>query len=44
MLLELNRERLATHLRLARLGRDETRALLAAMFAKEATPEFLDGI
>jgi DNA-binding CsgD family transcriptional regulator len=44
VLLDLNRERLALELKLARLSRDETRALLAAMFAEEITPEFLDGI
>jgi DNA-binding CsgD family transcriptional regulator/RecA/RadA recombinase len=44
VLLDFNRERLATHLRLGRLGRDETRDLLAALFSEEITPEFLDGI
>jgi DNA-binding CsgD family transcriptional regulator/tetratricopeptide (TPR) repeat protein len=44
VLLDLNRERLATHLRLARLGRDETGDLLSAMFAEEVHPDLLDGI
>jgi len=44
VLLDLNRERLATRLKLSRLSRDQTRDLLAAMFAEEITPEFLDGI
>ena len=41
---DFNRERLATRLKLARLTRDQTRDLLAAMLAEEITPEFLDGI
>ncbi len=41
---DLNRERLATRLKLTRLDRDQTRDLLASMFAEEITPEFLDGI
>jgi ABC-type oligopeptide transport system substrate-binding subunit/ABC-type transporter Mla MlaB component len=44
VLLDLNRERLATRLKLARLGREETRELLAVLFAEEITPEFLEGI
>ncbi|MCJ7618704.1 MAG: protein kinase, partial [Anaerolineae bacterium] len=44
VLLDLNRERLATRLKLTRLGREETRELLAVLFAEEITPEFLDGI
>jgi oligopeptide transport system substrate-binding protein len=44
LLLELHRERLATRLKLPRLGRDQTRELLAVLFAEEITPEFLDGI
>ncbi len=43
-LADLNRERLATRLKLARFTRDQTRDLLAAMFAEDITPEFLDGI
>ncbi len=44
MLLDLNRERLATQLKLPRLDRDHTCDLLAALFQEEITPEFLDGI
>jgi len=41
---DLNRERLATRLKLSRLTRDQTRDLLATMFAEDITPEFLEGI
>jgi predicted Ser/Thr protein kinase len=41
---DLFRERLATRLKLTRLDREQTRDLLAALFADEITPEFLDGI
>lgn len=44
VLLDLHRERLATRLKLGRLGREETRELLAVLFAEEITPEFLEGI
>ena len=44
MLVELNRERLASRLKLSRFGKDETRDLLAAIFQDEITPEFLEGI
>jgi ABC-type oligopeptide transport system substrate-binding subunit/tetratricopeptide (TPR) repeat protein len=44
VLLDLNRERLATRLKLTRLGREETGELLTVLFAQEITPEFLDGI
>jgi ABC-type oligopeptide transport system substrate-binding subunit/tRNA A-37 threonylcarbamoyl transferase component Bud32/tetratricopeptide (TPR) repeat protein len=44
VLLDLDRERLATRLNLPRLGREETGELLAILFAEEMTPEFLDGI
>ena len=44
LLLELHRERLATRLKLLRLDREQTGELLAALFAEEITPEFLDGI
>ncbi|NIO68859.1 MAG: protein kinase, partial [Anaerolineae bacterium] len=44
VLLDLNRERLATRLKLPRLDREQTRELLAVLFAKEITSEFLDGI
>jgi len=44
VMLDLNRERLATRLKLARLTREETEALLAAIFEEEITSDFLDGI
>jgi DNA-binding SARP family transcriptional activator/RecA/RadA recombinase len=44
MLLDLNRERLATRLKLSRFDREKTCDLLAALFQEEITPEFLDGI
>ena len=44
VMLDLNRERLATRLKLARLTRVETQALLTAIFEEEITPDFLDGI
>jgi tetratricopeptide (TPR) repeat protein len=44
VLLDLNRERLATRVRLARLDREGTREMLAVLFAQEITPEFLAGI
>lgn len=46
ILLDLNRERLAEHLELTRLSREQTRDLLAAMLstAGDITPEFLDGL
>ena len=44
VLLDLNRERLATRLRLSRLDREGTRDMLDVLFAEEITPEFLDGI
>ncbi len=46
VLLDLNRERLAEHLRLGRLSREHTRALLAAMLSNvgDISPEFLDGL
>jgi predicted ATPase len=34
----------AGHLKLPRLGRDETEELLSVLFAEEITSEFLDGI
>ncbi len=43
-LLEINRERLAARIKLARLSWEQTRNLLAVMFAEEITPEFLDGV
>jgi tetratricopeptide (TPR) repeat protein len=44
VMLDLNRERLATRLRLSRLDRNGTRDMLAALFAEQITPEFLAGI
>ena len=44
MLLDLDRERLATRLKLPRLDREQTEEMLAVLFAEEITPEFLDGI
>ncbi len=44
VLIDLNRERLATPLDLARLSRTETSDLLAYMFAEEPTPEFSDSL
>ncbi|MBF8286007.1 MAG: serine/threonine protein kinase, partial [Anaerolineales bacterium] len=44
VLADLNRERLATRIKLSRLNHDQTRDLLAAMFAEDITPDFLDGI
>jgi len=44
LLLELHRERLATRVKLLHLDREQTRELLAVLFAEEITPEFLDGI
>jgi DNA-binding SARP family transcriptional activator/Cdc6-like AAA superfamily ATPase/predicted Ser/Thr protein kinase len=44
VLLDLNRERLATRLKLPRLDRGGTEELLGVLFDEEITPEFLDGI
>jgi tetratricopeptide (TPR) repeat protein len=44
VLLDLNRERLATRLKLSRLDSEGTRDMLAALFDDEITPEFLEGI
>jgi tetratricopeptide (TPR) repeat protein len=44
VLLDLNRERLATHIKLARFDREQTRAVLVTMFGQEIAPEFVDGI
>jgi ABC-type oligopeptide transport system substrate-binding subunit/predicted Ser/Thr protein kinase len=44
MLHDLTRERLATRIKLARLSREATGEMLAAIFAEEVPPEFLDGI
>jgi tetratricopeptide (TPR) repeat protein len=44
LLLELNRQRLGTRLKLERLDRESTRQMLKAIFAEEISNEFLDGI
>jgi tetratricopeptide (TPR) repeat protein len=44
VLMDLNRERLATRLKLSRLSREETRALLETLFAEEVSVQFSDGI
>lgn len=44
LLLELNRQRLGTRIKLERLDRQGTRMLLEAIFAEEISDEFLDGI
>ncbi len=44
MLRDINRERLATRIKLSRLEKEQTRDLLATLFAEEISPEFLDGI
>ncbi len=44
VLADLNRERLAERIKLARLTPDQTRDLLAAIFQEEITPEFLADI
>jgi serine/threonine protein kinase len=44
MLVELNRERAASRLKLARFGKDETRELLATIFQEEVSIEFTEGI
>jgi ABC-type transport system substrate-binding protein/DNA-binding SARP family transcriptional activator len=42
--LDLNRERLATRLKLPRLDRQQTELMLSLLFAEEITSEFLNGI
>jgi tetratricopeptide (TPR) repeat protein len=44
LLLDLNRERLAARIKLSRFNRQETEAMLTALFAEEITPDFLEGI
>ncbi len=44
VLLDLNRERLARRVKLSRLSREQTKALLGALLEDEITPEFLDGV
>lgn len=44
VLLDFNREKLDTRLKLSRLDRNGTQDLLAFLFTDEITPDFLDGI
>jgi tetratricopeptide (TPR) repeat protein/predicted Ser/Thr protein kinase len=44
LLLELNRERLGSQLKLGRLDKAGTQAMLEALFAEEISPEFLGAI
>lgn len=44
VLLDLNRERLAIRIKLSRFGKEDTEALLSALFEEEITPSFLEGI
>ncbi|HUE98390.1 MAG TPA: AAA family ATPase [Anaerolineales bacterium] len=44
VLLDLNRERIATRIKLTRLNKERTRDMLTTMFAEVTTPDFLDGI
>jgi class 3 adenylate cyclase/tetratricopeptide (TPR) repeat protein len=44
VILDLNRERIATRVKLPRLTMERTRDMLSVMFAEEITPEFLAGI
>lgn len=44
VLFDLNRERLAAHVKLAPFTREQTGELLAAMFQEPVEPEFLEGI
>jgi ABC-type oligopeptide transport system substrate-binding subunit len=44
VLLDLQRERLATRLKLRRLDRAQTGEMLLVLFGEEITPQFLDGI
>ena len=44
MLVELNRERVASRLKLNRFGKDETRELLSTIFQEDVSLEFTEGI
>ncbi|MEK6255699.1 MAG: AAA family ATPase, partial [Chloroflexota bacterium] len=44
VLLDINREHLATRIKLARLTQDQTSELLTSMFDDDATPNFLESI
>ena len=43
-LLELNRQRIGTHIKLERLDRERVREMLGVIFAEEITDELLEGI
>ncbi len=43
-LLDFQREKVGTRLKLKRLTREETREMLSVLFAEEITPKFLEGI
>jgi tetratricopeptide (TPR) repeat protein/predicted Ser/Thr protein kinase len=44
LLYDMNRERLGTRLKLSRLDKEGTKAMLGTLFAEEITDEFLEGI
>lgn len=44
LLLYLNRERLASRIKLNRFSKEQTKELLGIMFTEEISPEFLEGI
>lgn len=44
VMLDLNRERLATRIKLASLSREQARAMLGALFDEEISDAFLDGV
>ena len=44
VLLDLNRERLTTRVKLTRFDREQTRALLTTLFQEEVSPDFVEGI
>ena len=44
VLLDLNRERITTRMKLTRLNRTQTRSFLEGLFNEEVSDEFLDGI
>lgn len=41
---DINRERLATRIKLTRLSKEQTKELLETLFAEDITPDFLNGI
>jgi ABC-type oligopeptide transport system substrate-binding subunit/serine/threonine protein kinase len=44
MLADVNRERLATRIKLTSLDKGQTQELLTTLFSEETTPDFLDGV